>query len=168
MRIPKNHSQFERLPALFITSGEYEAIFHVAHKGELENVGQIKMEPKKEAKEKQGFTRSGTGTGNMSTYSHRGKYVEDLKTKFSHKVHEKIKDIVSEKKLKEIYIFAPKYVTKRILKELEKSQQKLVRMQFYKEYTKDNPLKLIEIFDREVEEMQKIATKTPDNQILLE
>ncbi len=54
MKIPKQLPQFEK-PALFISAGEYEAKFYIAQNGILEKTAHIKMPPRKEAKEKQGF-----------------------------------------------------------------------------------------------------------------
>ncbi|EKE18814.1 MAG: hypothetical protein ACD_9C00225G0004 [uncultured bacterium] len=167
MQISKKLPQFERYPALFISSGEYEAHFHIAFKGSFELVRTIKMEPRVEAKEKQGFEGRKAGMKSISAFSHHGRYVEDLKERFSRNVHRTIQNLILENKLNEIYLFAPKYVANRIMRELDKSQQKKVRMQFFKEYTKENPIKLIEIFESEIESMQKIATATPKKQILL-
>lgn len=167
MKIPRSLPQFEKFPALFITSGEYEAHFHVALKGNFKRVHVIKMAPREEAKEKQAFVGHKPGMQSLSAFSHKGSYDKDLKMKFARSVHEKIKDLISEHELEEIYLFTPKYAVKRILNTLSKSELEKVRMQFYKEYTKDNPLKLIESFAEELENIQKITMETPRKQIVL-
>lgn len=167
MKIPKTLPQFERFPALFITSGEYEAHFFVAFRGEVESTHVIKMAPRDEAKEKQAFVGHKAGMQSLSAVSHRGNYLEDLKQKFAREVHKTIHDFIAEYKLEEIYVFAPKYVIRRIMDCLDKSEQKKVRMQFYKEYIKESPLKLIELFELEIENIQKMAIATPMKEMIL-
>ena len=166
MQISKKLPQFEKFPALFITSGEYEAHFFVALQGQLERKEVLKMSPRENAKEKQGFTGHKSDMQDLTSLSHRGQYIEDLKMKFARQVHAIIHNILAQQKTEEIYIFAPKFVLVRILAGLDKNEQKKVRMQFYKEYTKENPIKLIEIFQKEIEQMQKDVTKNPKLQIL--
>ncbi|EKD46572.1 MAG: hypothetical protein ACD_67C00168G0001, partial [uncultured bacterium] len=90
MKIPKALPQFERFPALFIASGEYEAHFHIASKGNFERTDVIKMSPRDDAKEKQAFVGHKAGMQSLSAVSHRGSYTQDLKLKFARGVHEKI------------------------------------------------------------------------------
>lgn len=168
MKISRELPQFEGLPALFITSGEYEAIFYVAHMGEINLKESLRMSPRDEAKEKQAFTGHKAGMKDLTSVSHHGNYIEDLKMRFARSVHKIIHDLIAEYKLEEIYLFAPKYVTVRIMNGLENEDKKKIRMQFYKEYTKESPLKLVEIFDAEVAEIQKTIMQNPEkNSILL-
>ncbi|EKE24963.1 MAG: hypothetical protein ACD_5C00342G0001 [uncultured bacterium] len=166
MQISNKFAQFESFPALFITSGEYEAHFYIAFDGKLELKEKIKMPPRENAKEKQAFEGQRVGDKILSSFTNRGRFIEDLKKKFAREVHSKIHDILAEERLEEIYIFAPRYVTKRIINSLDKQEQKKVRMQFYKEYTKENPIKLIEIFQKEIEKIQKEIMENPKKQIL--
>lgn len=146
MRIPKNLPQFEKLPALFVTSGEYEARFYLAHNGEMKMRETIKMPPREEAREKQAFVGIKGGRYGLAAVSHRGAYIEDLKKKFQKRFHKTVHDILAEFKLKEIYIFAPKYVAKRLEKGLSQPEKKDIRMEFYQEDTKINPLIMIKKF----------------------
>lgn len=163
MKIPKKLPQFEGLPVLFVTSGEYEAHFFIAHNGEIEGENELKMAPREEAREKQAFTGHKAGMEDLISVSHRGQYIADLKMKFAHKFHDIIHGILAEYHMEEIYIFAPKFVIVRIMAGLDKSEQKKVRMQFYKEYTKESPLKLIKVFNAEIEEIQKAIKHNPEN-----
>lgn len=158
MKIPQKFPQFEKYPALFVASGEYEARFYITFNGDIEEMKAIKMSPREEAREKQGFIGHKGGMADLSSVSHHENYMEDLKSKFAHKTAAHINDLVVEYKLDEVYVFAPKYVTKGILSNLNKQQQKKIRMQFYKEYTKYSPLKLIESFMKELEEIQQIVS----------
>lgn len=146
MQIPKNLPQFNELPALFVTAGEYEACFFLAHKGELKLQQEIKMPPREEAKEKQGFIGRKSGMQSFVAVSHKGRYIEDLKKKFQKKFHSIIHDVLAEFKLEEIYLFAPKYVASRMMKGLSKPEQKDVRMEFFQQDTKLNPLSMVKKF----------------------
>lgn len=167
MQISNKFPQFERFPALFITSGEYEAHFYIAFQGKLELKEKLKMPPRENAKEKQAFVGHKGGMQSLSAVSHHGQYVQELKMKFVRNIHDIIHPILAEYQLEEIYVFAPKFVADRIIEGLDKSEQKKVRMQFYKEYTKENPIKLIEIFQKEIEKIQKEVMENPDNKILI-
>ncbi|MDP1884271.1 MAG: hypothetical protein Q8L10_02785 [Candidatus Moranbacteria bacterium] len=146
MQIPKKLPQFEKLPALFIASGGYEADFYLAHNGTLELHSKIKLSPREEAREKQGFIGRKGGVKNLSSVSHHGAYIEDLKKKFQKKVHAAIHDLLAEYKLEEIYLFSPRYSAQRIIDGLDKAEQKKVRMTFFCEYTKNNPLEMLTAF----------------------
>jgi len=152
-QIPRNLPQFEK-PALFVSSGEYEANFYLVFMGKMIKKEQIKMPPREEAKEKQGFVGRKGGMQSLSAVSHHGAYIEDLKKKFQKIVHRKIHDFIAEFKLEEIYLFAPRYASKRIIDGLDKSEQKKVRMKFFKELTKINPLEMIKIFQKELEKIK--------------
>lgn len=167
MQISNKFAQFESFPALFITSGEYEAHFYIAFEGKLELKEKIKMPPRENAKEKQAFEGQRVGDKMLSSFTNRGRFIEDLKRKFIREIHSSIHNILSEEKLEEIYIFAPKYVARRIIDGLDKQEQKKVRMQFYKEYTKENPVKLIEVFQKEIEKIQKEVMQSPDKRFLI-
>jgi hypothetical protein len=69
MKIPKQLPQFEK-PALFISAGEYEAKFYIAQNGILEKTAHIKMPPRKEAKEKQGFIGKRAAKKDLASVSH--------------------------------------------------------------------------------------------------
>lgn len=158
MKISKQFPQFAK-PALFVSAGEYEAKFYVAHRGELKLVRKMEMPPREEAKEKQGFIGKKTARPGLAAVSHRGRYVEDLKGKFKRKVHDVIHDILAEYKLKEIYVFAPKYVFSRIEGALSKSERKKIRMRFFEEDTKFNALNMVVRF---WEEEQKEVFPRPE------
>lgn len=167
MQISNKYPQFESFPALFITSGEYEAHFYIAFEGKLELEKKLKMPPRENAKEKQGFVGRKGGMQSLSAVSHHGQYVQELKMNFTRNIHKIIHDILSKYHLEEIYIFAPKFVAKRIIDGLDKSEQKKVRMQFYKEYTKNNPIDLIEKFQQEIDKIQKEIMENPNKKILI-
>lgn len=159
MKISNTLPQFERFPALFITSGEYEAHFYIAFKGNLELQEILKMPPRENAKEKQAFVGKKSGMQSLSAVSHKERYLMDLDVKFAHKIHDIIHAILATYKLEEIYIFAPKFVTVRIIAGLDKAERKKIRMQFYKEYTKNNPIDLIKIFQAEIDKIQNTVMR---------
>jgi len=51
MQIPKNLPQFQEFPALFISSGEFEAHFYSAFQGMFEELESVKMPLRTEAAE---------------------------------------------------------------------------------------------------------------------
>lgn len=154
MQIPKNLPQFENYPTLFISSGEYEASFYLAQNGLIEKMKSIKMAPREEAKEKQAFIGRKGGMSSLSAVSHHGAYLGDLKKKFQKKVHAATHDFLAEYPIHEICLFAPRYAATRIMAGLDKSEQKKVRMQFYKEYTKSSPISLLKKFQAEIEQVK--------------
>ena len=162
MRIPKNLPQFEKSPALFITSGEYEAKFFVALEGNLELKKEIKMPPRTEAREKQGFIGRKSGKQALASVSHKGRYIEDLKMKFKRQFHAELHDLLAEYKrncVREIYVFAPDYVAARVTKALDKEERKKIRMEFFQEDTKINPLAMVKKFW--LEEQRAVTPKAP-------
>lgn len=104
------------------------------------------MAPREEAPEKQAFVGRKGGMSSLSAVSHHGAYIADLKRKFQKNVHRLIHDLIAEYKFREIYLFAPRYAANRITSGLDKAEQQLVRMKFYKEYTKQSPLKMLQTF----------------------
>lgn len=154
MKISKTLPQFEKNAALFISAGEYEAKFYIAQDGILELNRKIRLEPRSDAKEKQAFTGKKAAQKHLTSVSHKGRYIEDLKRRFKKEVHGIIHDILAEYRLKEIYIFAPKYAARRIEKCLDKSERKNIRMEFFEEDTKFNALNMIRKFwDKEQEKV---------------
>ncbi len=146
MQIPKKLPQFEKLPALFVTAGEYEANFYLAFAGRLKLRETIKMPPRTEAREKQAFVGRKGGLQSLAAVSHKGRYIEDLKKKFQKKFHSIVHVILTEHKLKEIYLFAPRHAAVRLMKGLSKAEQKNIRMEFFREDTKLNPLVMVKKF----------------------
>ena len=167
MKISKKLPQFDGEAALFMSCGEYEAHFYIAHKGELNETKILKMPPRVEAKEKQGFIRQRGSRPNLASVSHGGRHVIDLRAKYSRLIRNIIHDFILEFKIREIYIFAPKYVMSRIINELPHKEKQTVRMQFYKEYIKENPIKLIEVFNNEIQAMHTMAIKNPEKPPIL-
>jgi hypothetical protein len=158
MQIPKNLPQFDRNPALFVASGEYETKFYLAFHGTLILKENIKMPPREEAREKQGFITYAAKPGGTGAVGHHGAYVEDLKRKFARKFHSITHNLLAEFKPQEIYLFTPRFVAERIMEKLDKAERKKVKMIIGKEYTKVNPLVMLEIFWKE--EQKAFTPKT--------
>lgn len=167
MKIPKKLPQFEGFPALFIASGEYEALFYIAKDGNIDLIRSIKKPPREEASEKQAFVGKKSGMLDLVAVSHKGAYIEDLKMKFARNVHNLIHDIVATYKLEEIYLFAPKYASQRIIRGLSFPEKEKIRMRFFGEYTKQSPLFMIETFFEEIEKIKATPTIGPDEPTLI-
>jgi hypothetical protein len=150
IKIPKNLPQFDARPALFVSCGEYEAHFYVAHRGNFEEIDLINMPPREEAREKQGFITASRGK-NLGAVSHRGAYIEDLKRKFQQKVHGVIHDLLSEHEFPSIFLYAPPYVASRVSRGLETSEKSKIKMKFFIECTKSHPLELIKMYWKNID-----------------
>lgn len=150
MKISKKLPQFEE-PTLFITSGEYESRFYLAHNGQIDLKKTIKLAPREEAKEKQGFIGKKGGRMDLASVSHHGAYIEDLKRRFQKENHAVIHDFIYGDKINEIVLFAPRYVSRRIMAGIDGSEKHKVRMKFYEELTKYNPTKMIARFWEEAQ-----------------
>lgn len=159
MQIPKNLPQFEKYPAVFVASGEYEAKFYVALNGVLDLKAVIKMPPREEAREKQAFVGIKSGRYGLAAVSHHGAYIEDLKRKFARKIHSAIHDLLAEYKPQEIYFFAPRYVANRAIEQLDKSERKKVKMIINKELAKISPLVMIKMFWQEAQSAVTLKTE---------
>lgn len=157
MQIPKDLPQFESYPTLFVVSGEYEAGLYLAQNGIIEKMKGLKMAPREEAREKQAFVGRKGGMSSLSSVSHHGAYVGNLKKKFQKNVHAAIHDFLAEYPIQEIYLFAPRYAAARIIDGLDKAEQKKVRMKFYKEYTKESPISLIKKFQVEINKVKILS-----------
>ncbi|EKE19443.1 MAG: hypothetical protein ACD_9C00016G0002 [uncultured bacterium] len=152
MIISKNLPQFETSPSLFIVSGDYEALFYFAFKGNILLKEKIRMAPREEAKEKQAFVGHKSGMRSLSAVSHEGKYDNDLKLKFAQKVIQTTNELINQYEIKDLYIFSPKYVSNRLLKGLNKSDKEKVLLRFWGEYTKESPFDLIRMIKSKFEE----------------
>lgn len=156
MKIPQKLPQFEKYPAIFVASGEYESIFYLVNKGEIAVMNRIKMAPREEAQEKQAFVGKKRGMLDPVAVSHHGNYIRELKLKFAQKNHAAIQDSLATYHPEEICLFAPKYVQNRIIKSLSKAEQKQVRMKFEGNHTKENPLELLKLFQAELDKNQDL------------
>ncbi len=146
MKIPQKLPQFEKLPVLFITTGSYTAKIYIAKNGFLTLVRNIEISPRQETFGKPIFMGKKSKKQNLSTFSNKGRCIENLKRKFTKAVHTAIHDILAEygrKNIKEIYIFSPNYVLKKIEGVLDKEERKKIRMKFACETIKNNPLEMI-------------------------
>ncbi len=168
MQIPKNLPQFENRPALFVASGEYEAKFYLAFYGALNLKEEVKMPPREEAREKQGFITYAAKPGGTGAVGHHGAYVEDLKKKFARKVHAVTHDMLAQFKPQEIYLFTPRFVAERLIEKLDKAEQKKIKMIIGKEYTKVSPLVMLRVFEKEEKEavFPKVKPKKEAEKIL--
>ncbi|HEX7586250.1 MAG TPA: hypothetical protein VF390_01290 [Patescibacteria group bacterium] len=131
--IPKNLPQFSDSPSLFISSGEYEAHFYLAHQGILEELESFKMPPRE----------------------------EDLKRKFQARVNYAIHSLVDEYQFHSIYLFSPEYVAKRIIKGLEPNEEEKIKMKFFGEFIKLHPLKLLKMFWKQIELLISVSIMPP-------
>jgi hypothetical protein len=123
LQIPKNLPQFSDSPSLFISADAYEARFYCAHRGILEELESFKMSPR----------------------------TEDSKVKFRARVVYTIHGLLDEYQFKNIYLFSPEYIAKRIVKDLEPNEEEKIKIKFFGRYSELHPLELLKMFWKQIE-----------------
>lgn len=151
MKIPAPIEQFDKIPALFILAGDYEARFLVGYKGIFRDKTGLRFSMREEGKEKQAYQHSNPTAIKAGTASHHDRYQEDLKKKFHKSLRDKIHDLISSEKVKEIYLFAPRQAMQGIYKNLNKDDQEIIKEKIYGEYTKKNPLEILKIWQEKTD-----------------
>lgn len=152
MKIPKDLLQFENTPTLFMVSGEFEVKFYIADNGEISESKSFALNPREEAKEKQGFVGKKGGMQSFSAVSHHGRYIEDLKGKFLRKLRDSVDEISNKEKIKFMHIFAPGYAESRISEILSKEARDKVASMHEGQYLRESPLHLLRMMQQELEE----------------
>ncbi len=158
MKISKNLPQFENYPTLFAIAGEFEAGFLLAKDGEIEIVDKLKLNPREEAKEKQGFITKSRGT-ELGAVSHHERYLKDLSKRFARFFSQKIKDLVDTKKIEDICLIAPKYAARTLLKNMHKKDHEKVHLVIYGTHTKDSAKNILELYREELAEANRYITR---------
>ncbi len=145
MKIPHSLPQFENTRALFVVTGEFEGKFYIAEKGELKEAEHLILNPREEAKEKQAFVGKKGGMQSLSSVSHHGAYILDLKNKFYREISKLTENIISKKKIDDLYIFIPEYAKNKIIERFPIIALEKNKGVYTGEYTKHNPLELLEM-----------------------
>lgn len=157
MHIPKKFSQFENYPTLFVVSGEYEALFYLAQNSTLKKVRELKLNPREEAKEKQGFVGKKGGMQDLSSVSHHERYLKELKKKFHHQLDFLTTNLRQTYSVREINLLAPKHGAQMILKNFSPANKKRLYFTIYGTHTKKTPVEILELFSQEISKMHEFA-----------
>lgn len=140
MQIPSELLQFDDKTALILVNGTEEAVFYLAHNGQMDHVADIEFE-KIEFSDREDSGRHG------STAFETGTKIEKVKKEnrftFIKNFKEKTDELSKNHKIELVYLLAPET----ILKELEESlptslKNKLVKT-FAGNYHKENPVEII-------------------------
>ena len=150
MKISKTLPQFEGYPALFVISGEFEARLVLAKDGQVEELPGLGMNPREEAKEKQGFI-SKSGGKSLGAVSHHERYIEDLKKEFRKKLSSMVHDLAITKGLKEICVIAPKHAAGALRKDLGGVERSLLHLTIHGLHTRKPVNEIIELYKNEID-----------------
>lgn len=145
MEIPNTLPQFENTRALFVVTGEFEGKFFLLQKGTIEEKQPLILNPREEAKEKQAFVGKKGGMQSLSSVSHHGPYIMDLKNRFYREIGEMLDKLMDKEKIDELYIFIPEYAKNKIIERFPIIALEKNKGVYTGEYTKHNPLELLEM-----------------------
>jgi hypothetical protein len=144
VKIPHRLPQFEDGAALLLVSGEFEARFYVAHRGEVEERRAIRHVPREETVGKDwGFAKGSSATPSSGAVSAQGERRLNLRKKFQEEVARSVDEMAGYGEVKEIYFFAPSHVAGQILDRLEKHTREKITRTFDGEYVKEGPLEAL-------------------------
>lgn len=143
MKITNKLPQFESKKVLLVTSGGYVAIYFVAKNGFLKEVSRVEEGTSHYSDREGFFQRSGSGKvfGSGSVYEENN--IEREK-RFVKKVVDEIVKIDLKSSVDEIYLYSPKYISKRIQSGLPKNQKDKITETFDHNYVNEHPMTLVE------------------------
>lgn len=149
MKIPIELPQFDKRRACIAVFGKSIGICYLAYQGEVKKISQIK-EIKPKYSDREGFfARSGKGRvyGTGSVYESKN---DALIRRFSRRVADKLEEIAKKKKIDDIYLFEPAYVTNRNSEHFSPFVKRRIRMHVVGNYTKHHSLQLIKEINRKL------------------
>jgi hypothetical protein len=149
MKISNTLPQFDDYPVLFIVSGEFESRFIIAKNGVLKELQALLLNPREEAKEKQGFI-SKTGGKSLGAVSHHERYMEDLKKRFRKELSELVSEISDREKIREICVIAPKHAANQLKQELREKDRSLIHLTMHGLHTRQPIDKILELYKNEL------------------
>lgn len=159
MKIPNTLPRFEKQPTLLVVSGDFETHLYLASDGQLTAIGSVALNPREEAKEKQGFI-SRTHGQELGAVSHHERYLEDLKIRMHAAIRQAVDIAAGKYSIKEICLAAPRHSADAIAKGLSKEAQRKLAARIYGNYTKKHPLEVLQIISDELQKMHAWARNT--------
>jgi len=153
MKIPQNLLEhFKNKIALLLVSGEFECKFFVIKNGEIAEQTALILNPREQAKEKQGYIHKASGANDLGAVSHHGAYILELKNKFYKELGEKVENLIQNEKIDELHIFIPKYAKNKIVEKFPKSALNKICDIYLGEFTKKSPIKILDIITEKIQE----------------
>ncbi len=143
MKIPNEYPKFINKSALLIVLGREDGTLYLASNGFIDKITEFGVRIPKYSDREGFFLRSGGGRllGTGSVYEPKIKMVE---RRFLNDFSEKIKKILKENKVTEIYLFSPKFMHTYFEQEIPPKYLKMVRCKFNGNYRKNHPLELLD------------------------
>ncbi len=134
MQISKNFPQFDKGAALLIVSGDFEADFYLASKGEINKVGSLLVE-RRNPEIPVGFVASESGNIKTIKKFRHAEFIEEFK--------KHLLAILAQSAVKEAFLFAPAEVKNELEKALPAKLRKNLRV-YEGNFHKEHPFKLLE------------------------
>lgn len=143
MKIPQKLPQFAKKHALLIVSGKQVANLFFASNHGIVQLQEVKMETPKFS-DNEGFSTHGPRgrQGSFSGSEHEIRESEIVQP-FLKELRGAVKKILQEYKIKEIYIFMPDYMSRKVPGILTKQMQQLIRKEVIGNYIRFSPLSLL-------------------------
>ncbi|MBW6431944.1 host attachment protein [Patescibacteria group bacterium] len=143
MKITNKLPQFESKSVLLVTTGGSVSVFFIAKNGFLKEVSRVEEGTSHYSDREGFFQRSGSGKvfGSGSVYEENN--VEREK-RFVKKVVDEILKIDQKSVLDEIYLYSPRYISKRIQSDLPKILKDKITETFDHNYVNEHPITLLE------------------------
>jgi hypothetical protein len=162
MKIPHPLPQFENTTALLMVSGEFEAHFYIARNGFIERRQIIQHIPREEVIGKDwGLTGNSERATPFGAVSSTGIRKLNLKKKFREEVAHALDEMALYNNVQEIYLLGPHHVTLDILRKLGQPTKAKIRGKYDGEYTKDGPIRVLEIiYETKAKPKPTLQTKT--------
>jgi hypothetical protein len=148
MQIKKGLMQFEKENTLLIVSGDHEAKFYLAAKGQVDLVGGVEvLNPNFEDNEgKSGRGKKGEGSGSTVKEVNR----PGVRDKFIREFLKKAKEEELIGKVHAIYLFSPVYMHSLLEKSLPAEMRKQLKLNVDGNHLRAHPFKLIEMIEKKI------------------
>ncbi len=134
MKISENLPQFDNGESLLIASGDFEADFYLASKGEINKVDSFLVE-RRNAEIPVGFVAAESGNIKTLKKFRHSEFVEEFKKHLS--------ALLAKQPVKEIFLFAPSEMKNELEKALPANLRKNLRV-YEGNFHKEHPFKLLE------------------------
>lgn len=143
MKVPSELPQFNKNPTCFVVVTKFTAKFYFVYKGVLKKISDIKQKKLSYSDREGFFMRRGKGRmyGTGSVYESKD---EELARRFSKRASDKLKELISKYKVRNIFIFEPSHLNYRLWSNLSVRIQKKVKHRIRGNYSNMHPLSLVE------------------------
>lgn len=143
MKIPQKLPQFVKNHALLIVSGKQVAKIFFARNHGIVKLQEIKME-RPQFSDNEGFSTHGPrGRQGSVSGSEREIREPEIVKPFLKMLNAEVKKILQQYKIKEIYIFTPDYMSRKVPHALPQQAQRLVRKEVIGNYLQFSPVLLL-------------------------